>query len=233
MTRFVACCLVSVLFATAVAAQTPPVAAPARANSLAPGAWAVQFQVENDFTLEPFNGTMISLKRQFTSHSALRLGVGLDLSATDEDEYVATSIDDTLAASRSLDDDVENQVFRLDLLYVRYPDPAAAVNWYWGAGPSMRYQHNESTSNGLYDDSRAITYHSQSESWSLGALGCLGAEWFAGKNVSLHAEYYVTLYYTESDSDQRDWRETRRTPHTRTNSIASGKAWPSTAPTSC
>lgn len=118
--------------------------------------------------------------------------------------YRTYALGDTIVDSRSMEGDGENQAFRVDLLYVRYPNPGAAVNWYWGAGPSMRYLYSESTSGGLYDDSRTITDRSQSESWSLGATGSLGADWFASKNVSLHAEYYLTLLYTESDSEQRN-----------------------------
>ncbi len=204
MTRFIICSLALAFFTISAAAQTKPDAAPARANSLVSGAWAVQFQVENDFTLEPFNGTMISLKRHLTSRSALRVGVGLDLSATDESEYVSNSMADTLVTSRASDGDVENQAVRLDLLYVRYPNPEATVNWYWGAGPTMRYQHNEGEGTSPNSDGRTWTSHSESESWGLGVLGCVGAEWFAGRSVSLHAEYFVTLQYTRFDSDQRD-----------------------------
>jgi hypothetical protein len=175
-----------------------------RDHSLAAGSWALQFQLEDDIGLKPYNGMTISLKKHLSAQSAFRMGARLDLGSADIRGNRSNTFADSLISTQQNDDSSSNYDTRLELLYVRYPSPGRAVNWFWGVGPVIGYSRNtRSGSSTRQDPSRTIQYNSENNTtvWRAGAAGAFGAEWFATRSFSLHAEYRASLTRFWQDSD--------------------------------
>jgi hypothetical protein len=164
-------------------------------NSLRAGVWALQFRINNNFTLGGFQGGVISLKHHRSARSAFRLGLSLGFAADDDQSYLTTR-NDTVIVDGKQDRRNNRQNVRLDLQYVRYPNPGSRVNLFVGVGPLLSYYRNyyEQESN------TAVAYQERT-SWGVGASGQLGVEWFATKSISLHAEYGVFIQYVWSSEE--------------------------------
>jgi len=183
----IACVLIPSL---AGAAAPDSTSAPAgRANSLRSGVWALQFDINGDLlSVDEFSGG-VSLKRHFSAKSAVRLGIGLDGYTSSEE------------AENSLGDinDVDRDAYEvyLEMLLQRYVNPGAPVNFYWGVGPYVSFFHTNS-------DNVTETQSSSSETDRLGvgARAMIGVEWFAAREISLHAEYTVVGGYFNAESTQ-------------------------------
>ncbi len=158
-------------------------------NSLRPGSWSLQFQVEENFKIGDFNGFLVSLKKHASARKAFRLGFGVSGSVSDL-ELSSTFQQDTLFQQISQDADLDAQSIDFLLQYLSYPSPEAEVNLFLGGGPVIRYSHSGSQSSysGYTNESDQII-------WVAGASGLLGAEWFATKSISFLAEYNLSLEY--------------------------------------
>lgn len=170
-----------------------------RENALHPGMYSFIFQIDEQFALRPFNGMGVSLKRHGTRGSAFRLGFGLDVNRDEDEGRNWTEEEDTLL-SESIGTRTYNAYnVRLELLYVMYPWPDSYVNFYWGAGPLVYFNWNdrENKSTQIDSDSNVHTSWSKSSgrSWSAGAKGVVGVEWFANRRISFQMEYQAELYY--------------------------------------
>lgn len=159
-----------------------------RKHSIASGAWAVQFAVRSYVTLDTFGG-MFSIKYHLSDPSAIRLGMGYTQS------YEIT--DPINSGVYSYESNHKEYDYTVSLAYVNYPMLKRNVILYWGIGPEFGYYLKE----------RYYQFSSYSETqYSIGALGILGFEWFATKEISLHAEYQPIVYYSDisGHSDNRD-----------------------------
>jgi hypothetical protein len=163
------------------AAPADSTAAVSRPNSLRAGVWALQFDVNGQLlSVDSFAGG-VSLKRQFTPKSAVRFGIGVGGSSQFEEDITANNPQTT--------DDA--QTGSIEAVYQRYWNPAAAVNAYWTLGPIAGYSHDTSeSSNGSVSSTRERNYK------SVGGIAALGAEWFAARQLSFHAEYSARGYYS-------------------------------------
>lgn len=210
------CVLVcSMLLAGAALAQEVPVVAPAgtapvaeeakkdgRPNSLYPGSWSLQFQITEDIGLKPFNGMIVSMKRHFSERSALRLGVRFDLDWNDTETSHLMQVSDTTYDWAEASENSDYQKFTIDLSYLRYVRPGSYVNFFWGAGPLVGYSRSSDTDEMDYPYGNYRKTDSYSRSWSVGALGLVGVEWFLVKHFSFHAEYRASFSYVESVMEQ-------------------------------
>jgi len=171
-----------------------------RAHSLEPGSWSLQFQINDNIGLKSFNGMNVSAKRHWSDRTAIRVGVGVSVEFADQSQNDAQSDDDN-SASGELSDDANSQSIWLDALYMRYLKPGSTVNFLWGVGPLVGFsrRHDEITSTDTYGDG---TMESRRDifgrSWSLGALGIIGAEWFLTRSFSFHTEYRASVSYRHS-----------------------------------
>jgi hypothetical protein len=169
-------------------------------HSLYDGSKALQFRVTNNFTLNNFQGASLSAKKHISDNSAIRLGIDLffDISTQDEDSRVFY-IDTTITTS---DAEGNTQRLALELQYIRYVSTDKKIKFYWGTGPSIRF-NNEVVETDYHDSYNDISRKLKDEdkSWGLGASGVLGAEWFATSFISFHTEYMTTLLY--------EWRKVR------------------------
>ena len=201
MKSFIGCLMLTCLVAGVAFADTPT-------NPLAPGARAIQFQIGDNFEVRSFDGLSVSFKRHSTAESAWRLGVMLDLEIDDADMEGSTTTTDVLLV-QSQDRDSNGQRLRVDLLQLRYPSPGRSACWYWGMGPRLRFSRFETettTVNGtdpVFDEQFTRQY---SHSWSVGALGVGGVEWFVTGDVSLHAEYAASLEYGATTWETDVWQ---------------------------
>ncbi len=220
MKSFVACLMLTCLVAGVAFADAP-------ANPLAPGVRAIQFQIGDNFELKAFDGMSISYKRHSAAESAWRLGVMLDLEIDDADMENSTAYSEYLQVE-SQDVDTNGQSLRVDLLQLRYPSPVRDVCWYWGVGPRLRFSRFEreaSSVRGSAPNLEARFSREYGHSWSVGALGVGGVEWFVAGDVSLHAEYAASLEYGVTTQETDLWRGVDGelpTYHSTTSSTGSG-----------
>lgn len=173
----------------------------ARANSLSPGSWSLQFQITDELGLKPFNGMMVSVKRHWSRQSALRLGVQVSAGWTSSTDTDSQEVADTLYRSDDQSADYNYQKLTIDLSYVRYPWPGSHVNLFWGVGPLVSFSRDEQTDVTIYsyDDRDNLTSrYVYRRSWELGAVGLVGVEWFLSKNFSFHSEYRSSITYGRS-----------------------------------
>lgn len=184
-----------------------------RENALHPGMWSIMFQIDEQFTLRPFNGMGIALKRQNSRKTAFRFGFNLSINTQDDSRRNWTEQGDTIPYESVGEHKSNFQRISMEFLYVMYPWPDAYVNFYWGAGPLVSFARSsserESThlENGDIDDQ----YYSKSStrSWSAGAKGIIGAEWFANRRISFQMEYQASLLYKSTYTDSEGSNDAR------------------------
>ena len=162
------------------------VSAQDRENSLRGGAWAIQFAITGDFTLGEFAGG-VSLKRQFSSKSAVRIGLE-GRGATSTQEF----------SDSPFQAEVNGYGVTFASFYQRYINPSAEANFYWGVGPLVGYDRTTRESR---DDSVKVT--SEDTSTALGLAGIVGIEWFATRVISFHAEYDATATFRREEEVNR------------------------------
>ncbi len=184
-------------------------------NSLEKGAWALQFQVVQNFQLASFQGSTISIKKHTSDGTALRAGVSISLSLEDTDRTV--TMNDTVGQSEDVDDNMTS--FGLVVQMIKYPSPSAATNLYYGIGPIFTYSHSKDY--GVIED----PIHGDTRSndrkwtrWSTGVSTVVGIEWFPGSNISLLAEYNVSLYYEHYNFTLKTRRSSPERPERTTGS---------------
>lgn len=174
-----------------------------RPNSLKPGAWALQFQISDQFrSFSGLQGFGLSLKYHFTRAGALRFGVGLGLSTSDFDETSRRFLADTVRGkgAGTAEGDIQSVDFAAQ--YVLYVTLGREINLFLGTGPLVRYAHSrrEGTDNSSSFGSTGWRNYIRKETqWNVGASGLFGAEWFANKSISLHAEYGISLTYQSQE----------------------------------
>jgi hypothetical protein len=164
-----------------------------RANSLEPGAWALQFRLPTSLTLGAFREAAIAVKRHWSSSSAVRMGmdVGVNSSRTKEENR-----DISLDSSYSEVDQISNQ-FSVAVLsqYLYYFRNAAALNLYGAAGVRLKYDN-------WSDEEEDTESNQKATALSFGPLFGFGVEWFATHRISFSAEYDVAVSY--------EWSKTTR-----------------------
>ncbi len=182
-------------------------------NSIHKGAQALQFQIDKDFTLASFQGSIISYKWHISDKGALR--VGISLSAEKDDNSRTALLSDSVT---SKGDSHENSYsIGTATQYIFYPGPEKGIQLYYGIGPIANYTYGKSKQKQIHisgPDERVTTTTSKRISWSVGASLIAGLEWFVKKDISVHAEYGISLEYEkyketfhEKYSDSSDERE--------------------------
>ena len=168
-------------------------------NSLVAGAWAAQFQIQNNFTLGQFQGYGLAFKHHYTRNSAVRLAWGFNLNSNNSDNLNQTLPADTIRNTSSGDNNGFN--FSMKAFYLYYMNPDGEVNLFLGGGPIVNVSHNknETDQENVYG-SRSNLSHiiNESNGWGFGLGATLGVEWFATHAISLHTEYFYALQYNHS-----------------------------------
>ncbi len=163
-------------------------------TALRPGVWALQFQINQNFTLGAFEGSTLSVKKHSSATRAWRFGVSLEADFFDMENEAGDHTEDN------------DQLIALTGHYLFYPTRKGPVHLYAGPGLRGRYFHDSTRDEqrGPGGDPEVLADVS-SEEWSLGLIGTLGVEWFAAKSISLMAEYSTSISYTtrELSGDSR------------------------------
>jgi hypothetical protein len=162
-----------------------------RADPLREGAWAVQFGITSNFTLNTFSGGIVSLKRHFSSHSAVRGGLSGSLQSIDETD--GWSRPDTAA---SADNARDTRSLGIELQYLYYPRPTSEVALYFGTGPSLQSFKDDQE----YRAEGTVNSRTRHE-WTLGLVNSFGVEWRPAKFIGIHAEYGLEVLYVSRSED--------------------------------
>lgn len=170
-------------------AQTDPAV-----NSLVAGAKALQFEINSDFDITSFQGTVISYKVQTSSRSATRIGLSVSLTGVD---FVETELFDVGDISIPIKDN--RQFMRLSIQRVFYRTPAERSGFFWGFGSLVSFRRSETESNVRNATSNELTIVTADfRRWSAGAAVLAGVEVFLFKRVSLLGEYELDIVYSHS-----------------------------------
>jgi hypothetical protein len=170
-----------------------------RPNSLKPGAWALQFQIIDNFrSFSGLQGFGVSVKYHFSRTNALRLGVGGSLSNSDSDADGRSFQADTVRQKTIGGNEGDTKGVDFAAQYVIYVAPLADVTFFFGSGPLVHfsqsvYDQEDGFSYGTTTGTRS--YWTDDDRWTIGLSALSGAEWFATKSISLHAEYDLSLEY--------------------------------------
>ncbi|MBD3237518.1 MAG: hypothetical protein GF330_12500 [Candidatus Eisenbacteria bacterium] len=183
-------------------AQTEP-ASGSGSSAIRPGAWALQFQIDQDTILRSFEGSVLSAKHHLSETSSLRLGLSLDLHRGDGIREI-TTLRERLADSAAVADtdeyDRDERGFYISAQYVRNSSPSRPLVTFVGGGPYVQYTQGDSDYASTTDASaeyyESMTRSDESRYWSLGVVAILGVEWFPMRRISLHAEYGLRLGHT-------------------------------------
>ncbi|NBC01095.1 MAG: hypothetical protein GVY15_09585 [Bacteroidetes bacterium] len=173
----------------------------AESHALQAGAWALQFSVGENFTLNSFLGSTISGKRHVSDARAWQAALTLRGRATSEEDERG-SVDD---GSQALD---------LTVRYLSYPllgeRPTETIQLYIGAGPNLMFDRRTFSRESSEQESSTDRLM-----WSLGVSGTVGAEWFVHPRISLSGAYETALRYRrqtiEQESEVQEVDETRST----------------------
>jgi hypothetical protein len=162
------------------------------------GTQAVQFLVDDNFTLSAYQGQMFSYQRYLTDDKAIRLAAGLFLDYDDKELDVAFANGEEVGTADLSGWDHRGTV-KLQMMFYRGRGP---LRFFWGAGPRVSYTDNHTENvnfNSQGGDVEFAFYTYDSDIWELGLQGFSGVEWFINDIFSLHAEYSVTANYIIRD----------------------------------
>jgi hypothetical protein len=202
--KFLFCLIAVALIALAVS----PVSA--KENSLKKGAWAIQFEIDDDFQPRSFKGSMLSIKKHYSRKSAWRLGVSMMINV---DDLSRTNQSVSMGRTRKSADQIDSDDFSLDLTfqYLYYPSPRKQMNVFFGIGPHIGYLFSRDDRIDydimydtliIYGESRNL-YEYKSDKFVFGAAASMGVEWFFMKSASLMAEYGANLDFEFSSYDRK------------------------------
>jgi len=145
-------------------------------NSLKESKFALQFQIGTNFTLKDFQGSTLSFKYQIFDESAVRVGFSISSSV------------ETYREENHIEEPKQNYFdITLNAQFIKYLKTFEDISLYTGGGPRFFSEYYTSLPSG---------YHKY---WSLGLDGILGVEWFFKKNMSLSAEYGISIVYWVTD----------------------------------
>ena len=174
-------------------------------NSLVAGAKALQFEIDSDFDITSFQGSVISYKVHSSSGSATRIGLSLSLTGDDLSEFGLQADGSSRIPTK------KNQQFvGFVLQRVFHTSTAERTSFFWGLGFVGSFLRSETESS-----SRTTTPAGENEvtkrmanltEWSGGASVLAGVEVFLGERVSLLGEYRLDLIYTRTDMSFRGER---------------------------
>lgn len=221
------CCLAIVTAPTA-AAQEGESDTPAPKNSLKDGAWALQFQIGENFSLHDFQGMTISGKHHISSKSAMRLGVELNFHhSTGESEFDGTApfFEYELEEYKS-----EGNQTEVRAQYIYYSSVDKKMNLYLGSGPYLRFTYDFSHSTKTLPDSGNIVSYRRWRrdfSWSAGVSWVLGVEWLVASNIALSGEYALNSSYAWRRYRYKEFRLDPDREETRNSSTGSWNINPS------
>lgn len=193
--------LVTLAFLAIAATAVAHGGGPSPGDGLA-GTSAVQFSVDDNFTLTEFQGQMISYQRYLTDDRAIRVAAGLFLDYAEKDLDVSY-YDGEETGAAEISTWTHRGTVKLQMVFYRGDGP---LRFYWGAGPRVSYTDNHTEIVNFNSYGGYVNYSHRTgdtDTWELGLQGFAGVEWFINDLFSLHAEYAVTGKYVIKDEFER------------------------------
>ncbi len=167
----------------------------------------------------PFDGAMFALRKQVGQRTGLRLGLTLGFMDRDRDRQDVSEIDtiwpDTTDHLVVEGDDVATEDgfdLEVDLLLIRHAQSNHRLQFFYGAGPTIRArQQNTDSHDQIRQEGRSTfqTRRMSSTVWSYGLRLVAGVEYFFTNSISVHAEYGAGVVYSDQDSTYEFTREIR------------------------
>jgi len=154
-----------------------------------PGAWAIQFGIGDNFTLNSFSGSAVSVKRHSSANAAWRAGVSFGLSDLASDRTIE---DPDTTFLQEFDSDSQSIGVELDRLH--YFGAGPAVHPYFGYGPRASWLSQYQSDSG---------FDREVDAWSAGVGAVFGAEYRATSAIGVHAEYRASFQYTSRTQEER------------------------------
>ena len=100
------------------------------------GKFALQFQINENFSLSNFQGSVLSGKYHFSKRDAIRLGLEF-IFGDSESETVVNNLDTNVVAQRV--EDINNLGFTINSQYIHYIRGTDNISLFGGIGPYFRY----------------------------------------------------------------------------------------------
>jgi hypothetical protein len=174
------------------------------------GKFALQFQINENFRLSNFQGTVLSGKYHFSRRDAIRIGVSLYLRGSDA-EYEINYFDTTAVDNSKLDDNKFEII--VNTQYIRYLNVSESIAFFGGVGPFFSYTDGTNerviSVGGIEKKSE-----SQINGYGIGLDLIAGVEWWFHKQMSLSAEYGIQFAYRSSENIIRDEEKEGKTEYT-------------------
>ncbi len=160
--------------------------------------YAFQFTVPNFLKFSGFEGSLISMKYHINDHSALRIGVNVNLGSSKNNDQ-KNSRPDSLYTDNKRND--HSYSFSISLPYLYYWHPQKAIKFYSGIGPRLSYGYYYSKTHQQFDapqQSWKDISDQKTAAYGIGLRALAGVEWFFHQSMSLSLEYGALLDYNHS-----------------------------------
>jgi hypothetical protein len=168
------------------------------------GKFALQFQINENFSLSNFQGSVLSGKYHFSNRDAIRLGLEINFGDSDSETLVNNL--DTNIVDKSFEDN-NNFGFTINSQYIHYIRGTDNISFFGGVGPYFKY-YKSTRNRKLAVDEIENVMESENESYGIGLDLLVGVEWWFHKYMSLSAEYGLKFSYQSSKSNFKyDYRE--------------------------
>jgi len=155
------------------------------------GKFALQFQINDNFSLSSFQGTTFSGKYHFSCRDAVRLGISVELG--DSESEINIVYPDTSTVSKS-ENDGNKFGITIKTQYIHYFNGTKEITFFGGVGPFFTYSKQNENRKSIIDE---IETSSEAETnlFSTGIDIIAGVEWMFYTNMSLSAEYGLNFSY--------------------------------------
>jgi opacity protein-like surface antigen len=193
-----------VLFLFALALPLRSIAQQSGSKPLTENSKALQFQIGSNFTLTSFQGAALSYKHHLKPLLAIRVGSELSLSKSNFDLTEVDSVGDLETLSKS---DQTWYYVRFNTQLIWYSESYSGISFFYGVGPFLGFSKSEKKDELVspYPGHPRTNLDETKTGWSLGLTGLVGVEWFVSKSISLHAEYRISLGYSQ---EKREYNRT-------------------------
>ena len=164
------------------------------------GKFALQFQINENFSLSNFQGSVLSGKYQFSKRDAIRLGLEF-IFGDSESETVVNNLDTNVVDQRV--EDTNNLGFTINSQYIHYIRGTDDISLFCGIGPYFRYYKSTRNRELVVDEIKNLI-ESENKNYGIGLDLLVGVEWWFHKYMSLSAEYGLKFSYWSSKSSFED-----------------------------
>ena len=157
--------------------------------------FALQFQIEEHFSIRDFHGTLISGKYHINQKSAIRIGIGFTLknqdNKTEQKQFASNTWNEKMKKN------ISDYYMQINMQYLRYLSNIADTKLYIGAGPFWDY-------NSLENSNITLGFTEKNEFWRIGLKIIIGIEYFVVKNISFSGEYSPSFCYFHNESHEKN-----------------------------